>query len=31
LLQRLKETYIQAEIIGRVVAQASHAILVKSV
>jgi selenide,water dikinase len=31
LLQRLKETYTQAEVIGRVVAQASHSILVKSV
>ncbi|HUS10655.1 MAG TPA: selenide, water dikinase SelD [Pyrinomonadaceae bacterium] len=31
LLQRLKETYTQAELIGRVVAQASHSILVKSV
>lgn len=31
LLERLKETYTQAEVIGRVVAPASHSILVKSV
>jgi selenide, water dikinase len=30
LLQRLKETYTQAEVIGRVVAKASHSIQVKS-
>jgi selenide,water dikinase len=30
LLQRLKETYTQAEVIGRVVARASHSILVRS-
>jgi selenide,water dikinase len=30
LLQRLKETYTQAEVMGRVVARASHSILVRS-